>query len=115
MMRCALGRTRTCNLPGRSQTLFLLSYKGIVRAEGLEPSQPYGRRILSPVRLPVPPRPLVGTNRFELLSFRLSGGRSNQTELRANSCFKNAKQTSNRFALPTRLELASSCLKGRRP
>ena len=29
----------------------------MVRAGGLEPPWPYGRGILSPLRLPVPPRP----------------------------------------------------------
>jgi hypothetical protein len=28
-----------------------------VRAGGLEPPLPYGKRILSPLRLPIPPRP----------------------------------------------------------
>lgn len=30
---------------------------GILRAEGLEPSRAFAQRILSPLRLPVPPRP----------------------------------------------------------
>ncbi len=31
--------------------------KGLVRAEGLEPPRAFAQRILSPLRLPVPPRP----------------------------------------------------------
>ena len=32
----------------------------LVRAGGLEPPLPYGKRILSPLRLPIPPRPQRG-------------------------------------------------------
>ena len=33
---------------------------GLVRTAGLEPAQPFGRKILSLVRLPVSPRPHAG-------------------------------------------------------
>lgn len=32
---------------------------GMVGAEGLEPSRPKGQRILSPLCLPIPPRPHI--------------------------------------------------------
>lgn len=34
----------------------------MVREEGIEPSNPYGYRILSPVRLPISPLPRIGAD-----------------------------------------------------
>ena len=46
----------------------------MVRAAGLEPARPCGRGILSPLRIPISPRPHVGESRiyraFEVVSRR---------------------------------------------
>ena len=41
----------------------------VVPREGLEPSRPCGQRILSPLRLPIPPPRLVISVRYFILSF----------------------------------------------
>src|ERR1700744_1284685 len=47
--------------PGSScQIGTIESLESLVRTAGVEPAQPYGRGILSPLRLPVSPRPLFG-------------------------------------------------------
>ena len=52
----------------KAQSRFAIGRRGIfsgtlVGTEGLEPSRPRGQRILSPLRLPVPPRPRTSHHR----------------------------------------------------
>ncbi len=47
----------------------------MVREEGIEPSNPYGYRILSPVRLPISPLPHSMAGRVEV---RIKGKRMEQ-------------------------------------
>ena len=48
-------REKTSRVAGRVASQ--LYDEGVVRTGGLEPPLPYGKRILSPLRLPIPPRP----------------------------------------------------------
>lgn len=41
----------------------------MVRAGGLEPPRPHDQRILSPLRLPIPPRPHIGQDTLKVKSF----------------------------------------------
>jgi hypothetical protein len=42
---------------------------GKMRVAGLEPARPFGQRILSPLRLPIPPHPLSSSFLREISSF----------------------------------------------
>ena len=62
----------------------------LVPGEGIEPSHPYGRRILSPVRIPVPPSRLC----FVLKDFN-TGRTSQQPTLSFSKVLRSAYYRSN--------------------
>jgi hypothetical protein len=87
-----LGKRKLC--PDKNAAIPLRLTEIVVPSAGLEPARPYGQRILSPLRLPIPPRGLE-RRKFSSFARRLQ---------RETLCRGNTPDV-NRAASPSQFEL----------